>query len=195
MSVKLTAQSLVATHLLPLSWSRLMLAMNEKSTPKERRLRVTETQTFEGPTSLHLAGERPDFRRMTILGKNLTNSLVILGLRAFVEGLSTARSPSDFRPGATSKGISDPSWIADWSAISLGDSDSQSLNPEFFTRTTRSQEEGLNKPRGLTIVEGIAGAGKTSVALGRLSTFPISRRGKQRADGLNNVTADFSPAG
>jgi hypothetical protein len=160
-------------------------------------LKVTEARTFEGPTSLHLAGEHPDFRRMTILGRRLTSSLVISGLRAFVEGLSTARSPSDVRASVTSKGISDPSWIADWSAINLGDSDSQSLNPEFFTRTTRSQEEGLNKPRGLTIVEGIAGAGKTSVALGRLKFFSNFSTGENKEPyGLEDApAADFSPAG
>src|SRR5258708_24051051 len=134
---------------------------------------------------------------MTILGRRLTSSLVISGLRAFVEGLSTARSPSDVRPSVTSKGISDPSWIADWSVINLGDSDSQSLNPEFFTRTTKSQEEGLNKPRGLTIVEGSAGAGKTSVALGRLKFFSNFSTGENKEHyGLENApAADFSPAG
>jgi hypothetical protein len=162
-----------------------------------RYFKITEARTFEGPTSLHLAGESPDFRRMTILGRRLTGSLVISGLRAFVEGLSTARSSSDVQPSVTSKGFSDPSWIDDWSTINLSDSDSQSLNPEFFTRTTKSQEEALNKPRGLTIVEGIAGAGKTSVALGRLKFFSNFSTGENKEPyGLESApTSDFSPAG
>lgn len=159
--------------------------------------RITETRTFEGPTSLHLAREHPDFRRMTIFGTRLTSPLVISGLRAFVEGLSIARSPGDVQPSVTSKGIEDPSWITDWSVINLGDSDNQSLNPEFFTRTTKSQEAALNNPRGLTIVEGIAGAGKTSVALGRLKFFSNFSTGENKEHyGLENAPAvDFSPAG
>ena len=47
-----------------------------------------------------------------------------------------------------------------------------SLGSSFYTRTTRQQEELLGRRRGgLVIVEGIAGSGKTSVALGRLKVL------------------------
>jgi len=46
-----------------------------------------------------------------------------------------------------------------------------SLGTQFFTQTTANQEAGIQTVRGLQIVHGIAGSGKTSVALGRLKFF------------------------
>jgi len=47
-----------------------------------------------------------------------------------------------------------------------------SLGSSFYTRTTKVQEAIINRPnRGLVIVEGIAGSGKTSVALGRVKAM------------------------
>jgi hypothetical protein len=51
-----------------------------------------------------------------------------------------------------------------------------SLGSSFYTRTTKAQEELLRRPRrGLVIVEGIAGSGKTSVALGRVKALHDAR--------------------
>lgn len=51
-----------------------------------------------------------------------------------------------------------------------------SLGSNFYTRTTKVQEELLSRPpRGVVIVEGIAGSGKTSVALGRVKSLYDSR--------------------
>ncbi|WP_020561561.1 UvrD-helicase domain-containing protein [Methylosarcina fibrata] len=51
-----------------------------------------------------------------------------------------------------------------------------SLGSNFYTRTTKAQEELLRRPRrGLVIVEGIAGSGKTSVALGRVKALHDAR--------------------
>lgn len=53
-----------------------------------------------------------------------------------------------------------------------------SLGSSFYTRTTRSQEELIKRLRGgLLMVEGIAGSGKTSVALGRLKALHDSQFG------------------
>jgi hypothetical protein len=59
------------------------------------------------------------------------------------------------------------------------------------------QERALNNPRGLTLVEGVAGAGKTSVALGRLKFFSNFATGVEREYyGLQNASEkDFSPVG
>ena len=47
--------------------------------------------------------------------------------------------------------------------------ESESLGSNFYTRTTKAQEELMSRPpRGIMIIEGIAGSGKTSVALGRV---------------------------
>ena len=53
-----------------------------------RYFKVEGARTFEGPISLHLSSERPDFRQMAILGERATADIVISGLRAFVEGIS-----------------------------------------------------------------------------------------------------------
>ena len=54
---------------------------------------------------------------------------------------------------------------------------SVSLGSSFYTRTTKSQEELLLRPnRGLTVVQGIAGSGKTSVALGRIKQLRDASR-------------------
>jgi hypothetical protein len=161
-----------------------------------RYFKIEEARTFEGPTSLHLSSERPDFRQMTIFGKRKGAAVVVSGLRAFVEGISHARSLEDARPSVRPDGTPDAGWIVDWSSIDLGDSDNQSLSHQFFTQTTKSQEDALNKPTGLTLVEGIAGAGKTSVALGRLKFFSNFSTGENKEHyGLENAPArDFSPA-
>jgi hypothetical protein len=159
--------------------------------------KVDETRTFEGPTSLHLSSERPDFQRMIVLGGRAIGSVVVSGLRAFVEDFVDATALEVVEPIQRPGRVVDPTWIDDWSSITLGDSDNQSLSHQFFTRTTKSQEEALNKPRGLTIVEGIAGAGKTSVALGRLKFFSNFATGenKEHYDLEHAPDSDFSPAG
>jgi hypothetical protein len=54
------------------------------------------------------------------------------------------------------------------------------LSSDFYTRTTRTQEESIRKLHGgLLIVEGIAGSGKTSVALGRIKALHDSRLGDE----------------
>ncbi len=56
--------------------------------------------------------------------------------------------------------------------ISFTEESNSSLGSSFYTRTTKVQEELLNRPRrGVVIVEGIAGSGKTSVALGRIKAL------------------------
>lgn len=168
----------------------------EINTAGTQYFRVSETRVFEGPTSLHLSSERPDFQRMTVLGGRAIGSIVVSGLRAFVEDFSSHIKPVEI-PEQIEPQRADPTWINDWSSISLGDSDNQSLSHQFFTRTTRAQEEALNKSMGLTIVEGIAGAGKTSVALGRLKFFSNFSTGENKEYyGLKDAPDnDFSPAG
>ena len=98
---------------------------------------------------------------------------------------------------AVAKARLDVAWLVDWAGIYLGESENQSLGHQFFTRTTSAQERALNNPRGLTLVEGIAGAGKTSVALGRLKFFSNFGTGEYLGEyGLQNApVADFAPVG
>ena len=54
------------------------------------------------------------------------------------------------------------------------------LSSSFYTRTTRSQEDLIRKLKcGLLVVEGTAGSGKTSVALGRMKALHDSRLGDE----------------
>ncbi|TIQ33084.1 MAG: hypothetical protein E5X48_25075 [Mesorhizobium sp.] len=64
----------------------------------------------------------------------------------------------------------DPFWNIRRDAF-FGDDAEVSLGSQFFTQTTANQEAGIQTVRGLQIVHGIAGSGKTSVALGRLKFF------------------------
>lgn len=93
-------------------------------------------------------------------------------------------------------------WLGGWSRLTDADStigeaddlaDSMSstdmpeeisLGSRFYTRTTRAQEELIGKLwGGLVIVEGVAGSGKTSVALGRLKSLHDSQFGYVEEDG------------
>jgi hypothetical protein len=69
-----------------------------------------------------------------------------------------------------------------------------SLSGSFYTSTTRAQEELMQEGMGgLLLVEGVAGSGKTSVALGRAKVF-FDRRyndpeGEEHDDFFNQETA------
>ncbi|TPK87004.1 hypothetical protein FJ936_06555 [Mesorhizobium sp. B2-4-13] len=75
--------------------------------------------------------------------------------------------PSDEMPDNAQ---ADPFWHIRRDAF-FGDDAEVSLGSQFFTQTTANQEAGIQTVRGLQIVHGIAGSGKTSVALGRLKFF------------------------
>jgi hypothetical protein len=150
----------------------------------ERYLNVDEVRTFEGPVSLRSPSEESNFRSMAIRRIGQKRPIVLEDLRATIHRLDST-SPDevesfDLQVDLKSFGEADCTWLASWSGVYLGETDEQSLGHQFFTRTTVDQERALNNPRGLTFVEGIAGAGKTSVALGRLKFFevvPVSETG------------------
>jgi hypothetical protein len=130
---------------------------------------------------------------LRLLGRK--NSTTVQNIRAFVntkEHIARDQEIDQQPPGVPD---TDPTWLDEWQGISLGDSETSSLSHQFFTRTTSKQENALNNPRGLTFVEGIAGSGKTSIALGRLKFFANFSTGEERAHyGLRNAAVnDFSP--
>lgn len=75
----------------------------------------------------------------------------------------------------------------------FADEPEAALGAQFFTRTTRHQEDAIRAVRGVTVVDGIAGTGKTSIALGRLKFFANFRSGEHLQEyGLNPTDwADF----
>ncbi|KAA1054436.1 hypothetical protein [Azospirillum argentinense] len=66
------------------------------------------------------------------------------------------------------------------------------LSGKFMTRTTENQEEALRTVRGIVAVQGVAGSGKTSVALGRLKYLANFRTGESADSSLPNPE-DFDP--
>jgi hypothetical protein len=174
-------------------------------------LTAEEVRTLEGPVSLRSPTQKPNFRLMTLRRAGNRQPMVFQNLRSLIQKLAPAGSAATFpipetdqpdlpkkpkAPGPSGQEPSaDPTWLDNWQNIDLGDSAEFSLGHQFFTHTTRDQENALNKPFGLTSVEGIAGAGKTSVALGRLKFFANFSTGHHRLDhGIVNASEnDFSP--
>jgi hypothetical protein len=179
---------------------------SEVRAPKGMRFLTTrEVRTLDGPTSLLSPNQKPNFRSMLLRSAGNPQQVTVQNLRSFV--LSQAESdngptavPALDRPEAevgerSDRFAHDPTWIENWRNIYLGDSETSSLSHQYFTRTTPKQESALSNPRGLTFVEGIAGSGKTSIALGRLKFFANFESGEQREHyGLSNAGVnDFSP--
>jgi superfamily I DNA/RNA helicase len=184
---------------------------SEISVPKGLRyLTAREVRTFDGPTSLLSSTQKPNFRLMTLSLLGQRTPITVQNIRAFVHSLTgklalskgqDAPSPEsllvDVKPAKPSIGAQDdPTWLENWENVHLGDSETSSLGHQFFTRTTPKQENALNNPRGLTVVEGVAGSGKTSIALGRLKFFANFATGEEREHyGLKNARlVDFSPS-
>ena len=133
--------------------------------------------------------------RVFTLPRNRTSD-VIRGVRAFLEDLDVPITPE--APTKEPEAEAEPStfelfWPSDWSKVILADEPEAALGAQFFTRTTPEQEDAIRAVRGVTLVEGIAGTGKTSVALGRLKFFANFRTGEHLAEyDLNpNDRADF----
>lgn len=106
-----------------------------------------------------------------------------------------AAPPSGEREGLRAGSSKEPHWNIDEDVI-FGDDAEVSLGAQFFTQTTGNQEAGIQTVRGLQIVHGIAGSGKTSVALGRLKFFANFRSLENLPEyGLNERDfADFDAA-
>ena len=94
-------------------------------------------------------------------------------------------------------------WLSNLKKTSIGesaapvyevgfDSDAKAaLGCEFYTRTTVEQEELIQYPnRGVMLIEGIAGSGKTSVALGRVKKLKDSSYFSPEDDGYDDFFKD-----
>jgi hypothetical protein len=171
----------------------------------ERYFVVTSLVDIEG--AVQLLRPNPDIKlaRFQIAGDPVVD--VIRGVRAFLEPptapaarvadeqpVREARDVAPSKPEAeATRTASDLFWPSDWSRVVFADEPDAALGSQFFTRTTREQEDAIRTVRGVTAVHGIAGTGKTSVALGRLKFFANFRSGEHMRDyGLNpNDWADF----
>jgi len=191
---------------------------SEISVPKGSRILETdEVRVFDGPVSLLSPSQKPNFRSMVIRLAKAKKEVMVQNLRAFVNTIAhetrateppavislTAQTTADVKAVLDQEESPrraldlDPTWFNGWPSVYLGDSETSSLGHQFFTRTTSKQEVALNNPRGVTFVEGIAGAGKTSVAIGRLKFFANFSTGEQLEHYglLNTPLSDFSPVG
>jgi hypothetical protein len=164
---------------------------------RDRFFNVSEVRTFDGPVSLLSPSQEPNFHVMSLRAIGSQKPLVLEDLRGTARALVAPGQTEERQPLDIASSAADPTGLNNWYGIHLGDSEDVSLGHQFFTRTTTGQERGLNNPRGLTFIEGIAGAGKTSVALGRLKYFANFSTGEEtERHGLQNApSADFSPIG
>ena len=146
---------------------------------------INETRNVDGPSNLLSSTERPNFQFISVNTKTtFGNPLVGKNIRSISQSNLIAPHIAEVEEHKPLERLDKKAefWLSDWSGISLNESEAQSLGHQFFTRTSAKQEAALNKPRGLTYVEGIAGAGKTSVALGRLKFFSNFSTGENLSD-------------
>lgn len=161
---------------------------------QDRFLTVDEVRIFDGPVSLLSHTQAPNFRSAAVRNADTKRPVVLRDLRSI---LSRAAPPHVIPtlPKADVAREADLGWLFDWSDVYLPETDETSLGHQFFIQTTLDQERALNNPHGITFVEGIAGSGKTSVALGRLKFFANFAVGERQHYGLQNAPeGDFSPA-
>ncbi|CAO3404290.1 hypothetical protein [Azospirillum palustre] len=168
----------------------------EFRTPNGRRwLHVIEVINLEGPAPLLTA--RPNFALGHFLILESRDVDTVRDLRALVEGRHQSSpslevtAPAEYADGPQFAAF----WPKDWTTFILGAEDNVTLGTHFFTQTTKEQEEIIQTVRGLVLVEGIGGTGKTSVALGRLKFFANFRSGRNMDEyGLDRQDwADFDP--
>jgi hypothetical protein len=168
-----------------------------------RYFSVTGLIDLEG--AMQLLRPRPEIKLARFYVAEDESVDVIRGVRAFLEKIS-ASVDTEIVSAAPPATISAPSdtiegppdgferyWPTDWSDVIFADEPESTLGTQFFTRTTRQQEDAIRAVRGVTLVHGIAGTGKTSVALGRLKFFSNFRSGEHLEEyGLNpGDWADF----
>jgi hypothetical protein len=149
----------------------------------ERFFIATALIELEGTTDL--LQHRPEIKLARFRVTDDPTVDVIRDVRSFVENLP-ARTvlPPPLQPAVEAEELPrelerfELYWPIDWSRVILADEPEAALGAQFFTRTTLQQEDAIKAVRGLTVVHGIAGTGKTSVALGRLKFFSNFRSGE-----------------
>ena len=108
-----------------------------------------------------LVGHEANFRRMDLAD-------VRLGSAATLEDLEQAIAirRDELRRAVLGGGA--VAGLEEIEAPEVQREDAERLSAQFYIRTTRAQEALLRRPsHGLVVVHGVAGSGKTSVALGR----------------------------
>ena len=165
-----------------------------KLPPGERYFVVTALIDLEG--AVQLMRPRPEIKLARFRVADDPEEDVIREVRTFLENLIPGKAPTipplpaaaEVKPTAF-----DFFWPPDWSKVLLAHEPEAALSTKFFTQTTRQQENAIRAVRGVTVVNGIAGTGKTSIALGRLKFFANFRSGEHlREYGLDpNDWVDF----
>lgn len=141
---------------------------------------VSHLERHFGPD---LSGNWNNFRMMVLDHEEFSTSESIQDLQLFVARCKTpGRTPIDASEMSFDLGgidgleVGDDVWgeddlsaaLEEHRTVMLSVDAMASLSSGFYTRTTKNQEELMRKgDGGLMIVEGVAGSGKTSVALGR----------------------------
>ncbi|WP_456624416.1 hypothetical protein, partial [Bradyrhizobium sp. P5_C12] len=125
----------------------------------ERYFVVTSLVDIEG--AVQLLRPNPDIKlaRFQVAGDSVVD--IIRGVRAFLEPPSApARLPNEqsvrearglvpSKPATEAeRGTSDTCWPSDWSMVIFADEPDAALGSQFFTRTTREQEDAIRTVRG-----------------------------------------------
>lgn len=147
---------------------------------------VTDKATYEVIGVIHLerlfGNERTiddDFRQMDLQHERLTDVVTLYRLAQ-----SVAQCRDELRRVLLDGGALTP--IEEPEIIEVQRGDAERLGAHFYTRTTKFQEEIMRRPSwGVVVVVGVAGSGKTSVALGRTKVLCDRQAGEDEEDDSN----------
>ena len=165
-----------------------------------RYFHILETRDLYQVSGVTNAADETNFQRGEFGVKGSKELDVVINLRRSIAPPSLRKLPEIKPAPAVAKQPAGPNqlmlWPTSWAEIALEDVEHSSLSGKFFVRTTGPQEKALSEPRGIVTIEGVAGSGKTSVALGRIKFLANFVTGEHIKDHkLEGVSAAaFDPA-
>ncbi|MFT3764777.1 MAG: hypothetical protein QM820_04565 [Minicystis sp.] len=181
----------VLNRLAPLA-RRLVSASvgDEVATPKAQYkvIGVAHFQRFFGS---ELSIHENDFQRMDLEHERLEAAAVVEGLARSVSAFR-----EDFRKLLFENGTVELDLGGEYEVRDVQFGEAERLSAQFYTRTTTLQEELMRRPSyGVVVVIGVAGSGKTSVALGRTKVLCDRTEEEEDEDQRLAAVATVTPGG
>jgi predicted ribonuclease YlaK len=160
----------VLNRLAPVAQQLASAGLGDEITTPKGTYEVLAVAYLEGFTP----GPSTDFERMDLLDTRIRGISTLERLRSAVE---TRRD--ELRRAILEGRRVVP--VGEVEAPAVRRTDAERLSTRFYTRTTKLQEELMQRPsRGLLVVHGVAGSGKTSIALGRTKMLCDRALGRDR---------------
>jgi hypothetical protein len=151
----------VLNRLAPLACNLVSASVGDEVTTPKATYKVIGVAHLERFFGSEISAHDDDFQRMDLEHERLADIAVLEGLAR-----SVALCRDELRRVLLDGGPVGPIEEAEVREVQRGDA--ERLGAHFYTRTTKLQEELMLRPSwGVVIVTGVAGSGKTSVALGR----------------------------